>query len=112
MGLHCFGFVADTDEAAADTFYPGWQEMSSWISRERGGAPPTRAQFDATTAPEGAFLVGSPVTVADKVRRIADDLGGVERMSIQMTNPRLRHEDLLHSIELLGTEVAGRVGHG
>ncbi len=47
VGLHCFGFVGETTRQAADDFYPGWAEMFSTIGRERGFAPPTRAQFDA-----------------------------------------------------------------
>ena len=106
VGLHVFGFVADSTEAAADTIYPGWHEMFTKVSRERGFRPPTRQQFDATSGPDGAFFLGDPQTVADKVRRVADQLGGVDRLSMQMTNPRLAHADLLRGIELLGTEVA------
>ena len=106
VGLHVFGFVADSTEAAADTIYPGWHEMFTKVSRERGFRPPTRAQFDATSGPDGAFFLGDPQTVADKVRRVAEQLGGVDRLSLQMTNPRLAHDDLLRGIELLGTEVA------
>ena len=111
VGLHCFGFVADTDRAAADAFYPGWAEMFTKIAAERGGMPPGRRQFDATTGPDGAFFVGAPETVAAKVARVSADLDGVERISLQMTNPRLGHEELLHSIDLLGTEVVPRVTH-
>jgi len=106
VGLHVFGYVAESTEAAADTIYPGWHEMFAKISRERGFRQPTRAQFDATSGPDGAFFMGSPQTVAEKIRRIADQLGGVDRLSVQMTNPRLAHADLLRGIELLGTEVA------
>jgi probable LLM family oxidoreductase len=105
VGLHCFGFVADTTQAAADAFYPGWQEMFTKVSEERGFAAPTRAQFDATSGPRGAFFVGDPRTVATKALAVGEALGGVDRISLQMTNPRLAHEDLLRSIELLGTEV-------
>ncbi|MGY1650130.1 LLM class flavin-dependent oxidoreductase [Geodermatophilus sp. SYSU D01119] len=109
VGLHVFGFVADSTKAAADTVYPGWHEMFTKVSRERGFAPPTRAQFDATSGPNGAFFMGDPDTVAEKLVRISGQLGGVDRVSIQMTNPRLAHADLLRGIELLGTEVAPRV---
>jgi probable LLM family oxidoreductase len=109
VGLHVFGFVAESTEAAADTIYPGWHEMFAKVSRERGFAPPSRAQFDATSGPDGAFFMGDPETVATKLRRLSEQLGGVERVSIQMTNPRLAHADLLRGIELLGTEVAPRV---
>ena len=109
VGLHVFGFVADSAQAAADTVYPGWHEMFAKVSRERGFAPPSRAQFDATSGPDGAFFMGDPDTVAEKLVRISGQLGGVDRISLQMTNPRLAHADLLRGIELLGTEVAPRV---
>jgi len=106
VGLHVFGFVADSTQAAADTIYPGWHEMFTKVSRERGFSPPSRPQFDATSGPDGAFFLGDPQAVADKIRRVSDQLGGVDRLSLQMTNPRLAHGDLLRGIELLGTEVA------
>ncbi len=109
VGLHVFGFVAESTQAAGDTIYPGWNEMFTTVSRERGFPPPTRARFDATAGPDGAFFMGDPDTVATKIRRTADQLGGVDRLSIQMTNPRLAHDDLLRGIELLGTEVAPMV---
>ena len=81
--------------------------MFTKVSRERGFAPPTRAQFDATQRPDGAFFIGDPDTVADKLAAdLARQLGGVDRISLQMTNSRLAHDDLLRGIELLGTEVA------
>jgi probable LLM family oxidoreductase len=109
VGLHVFGFVAGSTQEAADTIYPGWHEMFTKVSAERGFAPPTRARFDATSGPDGAFFMGDPGSVAAKLARVSEQLGGVERVSIQMTNPRLAHADLLRGIELLGTEVAPRV---
>jgi probable LLM family oxidoreductase len=109
VGLHVFGFVADTTQSAADTIYPGWHEMFTKVSRERGFPAPTRAQFDATSGPDGAFFMGDPDTVAEKLVRVSDQLGGVDRVALQMTNPRLAHGDLLRGIELLGTEVVPRV---
>ena len=53
--------------------------------------------------------MGDPETVAEKLVRISGQLGGVDRISLQMTNPRLAHADLLRGIELLGTEVVPRV---
>ena len=106
VGLHVFGYVGESTQAASDTIYPGWHKMFTAVSRERGFAPPSRAQFDATSGPDGAFFMGDPQTVADKIRRVAQQVGGVDRLSLQMTNPLLAHEDLLRGIELLGTEVA------
>lgn len=109
VGLHVFGFVSDSVQAAADTIYPGWHDMFTKISKERGFRPPSRAQFDATSGPDGAFFLGDPDTIVTKLGRVADQVGGVDRVSIQMTNTRLAHADLLRGIELLGTEVAPRV---
>jgi probable LLM family oxidoreductase len=109
VGLHVFGYVGESVKAAADTIYPGWHQMFTKVSRERGFPPPSRGQFDATSGPDGAFFLGDPDTIVTKLRRVSDQLGGVERVSLQMTNPLLAHSDLLRGIELLGTEVAPKV---
>ena len=60
--------------------------------------------------PGRRLLPGRPATPSPtKLRRVSEQLGGVDRVSLQMTNPRLAHADLLRGIELLGTEVAPRV---
>lgn len=112
VGLHVFGFVGDSDAQAADDFYPGWAEMFTQIAAERGGSRPTRAGYDATCGPTGAYFIGAPDTVAAKVASVSQALGGVDRISLQMTNWRLGHDNLLHAIELLGTEVAPVVRAG
>jgi probable LLM family oxidoreductase len=109
VGLHCFGYVAESDQEASDLFYPGWAQMFTQIGRERGFPPPTRAGFEATRGPDGAFFIGDPDSVAAKVLAVHEALGGVARISLQMTNQRLAHEDLLRGIELLGTQVAPKV---
>lgn len=112
VGLHCFGFVGEDGRQARDDFFPGWKEMFDRIGRERGGPPATRDRFDATTGPTGAYFIGDPDEVATKMLRTHEDLGGIERISLQMTNVRLAHENLLRGIELLGTEVSPRVRKG
>jgi probable LLM family oxidoreductase len=109
VGLHVFGYVGESVRSAADIIYPGWHQMFTTASRERGFPPPTRAQFDATSGPDGAFFLGDPDTLATKLRRVSEQLGGVDRVSLQMTNPRLSHADLLRGIELLGNDVAPAV---
>jgi probable LLM family oxidoreductase len=109
VGLHVFGYIGESVRSAADIIYPGWHQMFTTASRERGFPPPTRAQFDATSGPDGAFFMGDPDTLATKLRRVSEQLGGVDRVSLQMTNPRLSHANLLRGIELLGTEVAPAV---
>ena len=59
--------------------------------------------------PEGAFFIGAAETVAAKMLLARASLGGVDRISLQMTNDRVSHQNLMHSIELLGTQVAPAV---
>ncbi len=106
VGVHALGYVADTtDEAIAD-FFPGYARAFTEIGRERGWPPVTRLQFDRLRGPHGALIVGGPEDVADKVLEYADDLGGISRLSFQMSVAALPHEKLMRAIELLGTRVA------
>ena len=75
------------------------------IGRERGWAPPTRAQFEAERGPRGANLVGTPEEVAAKIL-YEHELFGLRRFLIQMSVGTLPHETVLRSIELFGTKVA------
>ncbi|WP_340161893.1 LLM class flavin-dependent oxidoreductase [uncultured Hoeflea sp.] len=109
VGLHALGFVGESDEAARDAFYPGCAEMFSRIGRERGFPPASRAQFDAMCGPHGAYLIGNPETVRDKVLAASDALGGVSRLTFQMSSAMLETDAMQRSIELLGLEVAPAV---
>jgi probable LLM family oxidoreductase len=106
VGIHCPGFVGDTTQQAADDFFPGFAEMFTAIGKERGFPPTTRAQFDATRGPTGAYFIGDAETVAKKILSVNEDLGGISRITFQMTNIMLSHEKMLHGIRLLGTKVA------
>jgi len=106
VGLHSIGFVADTMEAAADGFSPGYSKAFSKIGRERGWPPTTRAQYDAARGRNGALLIGDPETVVDKILRTNDDLGGIARVNFQMTVATVAHDEMMRAIELLGTRVA------
>lgn len=106
IGVHAMGFVGETDAAARDTFFPGWAHLTATVGRERGWSPPSRQQFDAMASPEGAFLIGSPATVAAKMRHASAALGGVSRITFQMSTASLETAAMQRSIELLGNEVA------
>ncbi|SFD51422.1 Atu2307/SP_0267 family LLM class monooxygenase [Roseivivax sediminis] len=106
VGIHAMGFVGETDAAARDSFFPGWAHLTATIGRERGWSAPSRQQFDAMAGPEGAFLVGAPATVADKMIHASETLGGVSRITFQMSTASLETAAMKRSIELLGNEVA------
>ena len=106
VGLHSLGYVAETTEEAVADFFPGYAEVFTRIGKERGWPPVTRAQFDAQRGPRGAFLIGNPEEVAEKILRHSESLGGLSRVSFQMDNANLPRAKLLKAIELLGTRVA------
>src|SRR5437762_6791319 len=109
VGMHSPGFVAKTTKEAADVYFPGWAKAVSDIGKERGWAPMTRRDFDAQLGPEGAFLIGNPEEVADKLIRHSEALGGVSRITFQMNAASLSQEELMGSMELIGTRVAPAV---
>ncbi|NEK18606.1 LLM class flavin-dependent oxidoreductase [Rhizobium leguminosarum] len=106
VGVHAMGFVGKTEAAARDAFFPGWAHLTTNIGRERGWSPPTRQQFEAMAGPKGAFLIGDPKTVAAKMLQASETLGGVSRITFQMSTASLDTAAMKTSIELLGTEVA------
>ena len=71
----------------------------------------TRPQFDAMRSPEGSLVLGSPDTVAAKILRWREILG-IERFMLHVSVGTMPHDQVMRSIELLGTEVAERVAEG
>jgi probable LLM family oxidoreductase len=106
VGLHCIGFVGDTDRQAADDFFPGYAHAFTEIGKERGWPPVRRSQFEAGRGPGGALLVGEPEAVAEKILHTNNLFDGISRFSFQMTVARLPHAKMVHAIELLGAKVA------
>lgn len=105
VAVHTLGHVAETDAQAADEFWPGYAHIFGRIGQERGWGPMSRATYDAQRGPTGALLIGSPETVAAKMQHIDRALGGVSRISLNMSGGLLPHRSLMHAIDLLGTEV-------
>lgn len=112
VGLHSPGFVSDNDDKAIEEYYPGYAELWTKLGRERGWPPVTRPQFDHLIGPQGVLVVGGPETVAEKLLRHSESLGGVDRFTFQMDNAGLTHQQLMRSIELIGTKVIPLVKAG
>jgi probable LLM family oxidoreductase len=106
VGVHALGYVADTDEEAADHFFPGYAAAFTKIGRERGWPAVTRGQFEALRRPGGALMVGTSDNVAQKVLKMSEDLGGLAHVGFQMSVAALPHDRQMRSIELLGEKVA------
>jgi alkanesulfonate monooxygenase SsuD/methylene tetrahydromethanopterin reductase-like flavin-dependent oxidoreductase (luciferase family) len=108
VGINSHTYIADTAQQARDEFYPPYAEVMTRIGRERGWSGLTRADFDAGTTPQAHLLVGSPQQVIDKIL-YEHSLFGHTRFLAQMSIGALPHKQAMHSIELLGTQVAPAV---
>src|ERR1700756_3629690 len=106
VGVHSLGYVAENSVTAADDFFPGYAESFTEIGKERGWPPMTRGHFNAQLGTTGALLVGDPETVVEKIVQINHALGGISRLTFQMSVAALPDAKMLRAIELLGTEVA------
>jgi probable LLM family oxidoreductase len=109
VGVHSLGYVAEDFATAADDFFPGYADSLTQIGKERGWPPMTRGHFNAQLGPTGALLVGDPETVAEKIVQVNQALGGISRLTFQMSVAALPHAKMLRAIELLGTAVAPMV---
>jgi probable LLM family oxidoreductase len=105
VGVHSIGFLGDTTRQAADDFYPGFAQTFTKIGRERGWPATTRAQFDVTRGPTGAYLIGDAETVAAKILHVHKSLGGISRITFQMSVATMPHAKMARSIEILGRDV-------
>jgi probable LLM family oxidoreductase len=108
VAINTHGFVADTEQAAVDAFFPSYQQAMSQIGRERGWPPMTREQFDAMRGPSGSMVLGTPEQVTEKILRI-HDLFGNSRYLIHLSVGTVDHAAVMRAIELFGTEVAPAV---
>lgn len=107
LGMHSPGFVADTDEEAAETLFAPYKENRDRIGAQRGWPPVRRQDFDAEIA-GGSLYVGSPETVA---HRIADAVRALDvaRFDLIYTAGPIPAAARLRAVELYGTEVVPRV---
>jgi probable LLM family oxidoreductase len=108
VSINSHAYVAETDEQAAEEFFPAYAGMMNRIGAERGWSPMVRPQFDALRSPRGALVVGSPETVTRKI--VAQhEIFDHGRFLAQMSVGPMPHDQVMRSLELFGTEVAPAV---
>jgi probable LLM family oxidoreductase len=103
IAVHSPGYVADTDEAAAEQFWPHYRVMRDRIGAERGWPPSTSEEFQSEVR-HGSLYLGSPETVARKLANTIRTLG-IQRFELKYSAGTLPHDRLLRSIELYGSRV-------
>ena len=105
VGLHSLGFVANSKEEAIEKYYPGYKVWFNQIGKERGWPPVTMERFEQQIGDLGAYVIGSPEEVAEKLIRHSESLGGISRFTFQIDNAGLTHQDLLETYTLIGQKV-------
>lgn len=108
VSVAALGFVAPTVAEAKDRWFTGWRTMFEAVGAIRGWAPPSREQFEALSSAPGAYYVGSPDDIAERIVDLHGHLGHT-RHFLQMDLGGLAQEHYLESITLLATEVKPRV---
>ena len=108
VGIASHGFIAEHAQDASDIAFPAHHEAMSRIGKERGWPPTTRAQFDAGALPNGAYFIGSPQQVIDKIL-LQHQWFGHHRFGLQLSVGTLPHDKVMKAIELFGTVVAPAV---
>jgi len=104
LAVHGLGYIADSNEEAAEQVYASFAATMTRIGKERGWPPLTREQFDWMRSPEGSLVLGDPETVAAKILRWQEILG-ISRFMLHNAGA-VPHDMSLRSIEYLGTKVA------
>ena len=105
LSVHAHGYIADSNEQAAEEYYASYAAAMSRLGQERGWGPMTRGQFEMLRSPEGSLVLGDVETVAAKILRFEEILG-VNRFELHVSVGTVPHDKVLRSIELLGTKVA------
>jgi alkanesulfonate monooxygenase SsuD/methylene tetrahydromethanopterin reductase-like flavin-dependent oxidoreductase (luciferase family) len=96
------GHVAATDGQGPREFWRRYLEVIGAVSKTRGFAIPTKESFLHEVGPHGAFYVGSPETVAQKIAANLTTLGAT-RFDLKYGMGGLAHQALMTNIELYGT---------
>ena len=107
VSIHSPGYLAPTDEEAAEEFWPFYKASFGRIGRERGWGEASHGQFMSEVL-HGSMYVGSPETVAKKIAYAIESVGA-QRFDLKYSNGPMPQSKLLRNIELYANEVVPRV---
>jgi len=104
VGIGSHGFIAENSQDAIDIAYPAHHATMARIGRERGWRPGGKDEFEAGARPEGAYFMGSPQQVIDKIL-MQHEWFKHDRFGLQLSVGTLPHDKVMKAIELYGTVV-------
>src|SRR6202035_2566211 len=105
VSINSHGYIADTSPLARDEHAHFHTAMMNKLGPERGWPRIGRRDYDASSSPRGALVVGSPEGVIEKIL-FQHEIFGHQRFLMQSSVSAMPHRQILHAIELFGTRVA------
>jgi len=105
VSINSHGYIAGNAAQARDEAFPAYELVMNKIGRERGWAPLTRDQYDASTTLHGANFIGNPDEIIEKIL-YQHEIFDHDRLLLQFTIGTMPHDKVLRAIELFGTKVA------
>ena len=112
VGIHSLGYLAETKEKAIKEYFPGYAYNFTRIGKERGWPPVTFERFAAQNTKTGALMVGDAEEVAEKIIGYSNALGGIDRLTFQMDNANLTHQQLKETVQIIAEKVKPLVNEG
>lgn len=97
-------YVAQTEQQAADEFYPSYEQLMNRVGKDRGWSPMSKQQFEYLRN-DGPLVVGNVQQVIDKIMR-QYELFKNTRFIAQLVTEQTSHTNILKAIELFGTQIA------
>lgn len=107
IGIHSHGVIAETEEEALEIAWKNFSEAFNVIGRERGWSPMSKEKF-MYEVEHGAFFVGTPETVAQKLARVIKDME-IDRFDLIYSMGQQTPQQRLRTIRLYGEVVIPRV---
>lgn len=105
-GVTSYLHIEKTSQQAIDEFYPYHTHYFDQLGRSRGRVMQlSRADYEWATSLKGAYFVGSPQQIIDKLL-YQHELFGHQRFLAQIDIGGLPYHKVAQTIELLATEVA------
>ena len=108
LSVNSHGFIADDAQEAVDAYYPTATVMMNKIGRERGWAPVTRPQLEASRTLRGSDFVGTPDEIIEKIL-FQHEVFEHQRLLLYLGYNTIEHKKMMRAIELFGTKVAPAV---
>ncbi len=107
VGIHSHGVIAETDEEAIEIAWQYFSKSLAVLGKERGWPPMSKEKF-LNEIKYGAYFIGSPETVAQKLAKVIKEMNiGRFDLIYSMGGQLKKHR--LRTIQLYGEVVIPRV---